>query len=129
VEVVVDRAKETRQQPIIGHGVHHAGQREHRTCITRARDTWGQCCGSGSDAFYPIDVGSVADPRWIFSGSRIFLTKNKTLLLKAFAFHFSCRIRDEKNVWIRNRDEQMVESGSWIKHPGSATLDVGNQGC
>ena len=32
VEVVVDRAEEARQQPVISHGVDHPGQRKHGAC-------------------------------------------------------------------------------------------------
>jgi hypothetical protein len=66
--------------------------------------------------FYPLDPGL------IFSGSRIFLTITKSLLIKAyearkkFAFHVSCRIWDEK----------FFGSGSGIKHPGSGTKHPGS---
>jgi hypothetical protein len=69
--------------------------------------------------FYPLDLG------WIISGSqvpdlgsfwlwlRICSWNYKKQEKSKFAFHFSCRIRDQrwKNAWIRIRDEKMFGSG------------------
>jgi hypothetical protein len=44
---------------------------------------------------------------------------------KNASLHSTFHVGSEVNcVWIRIRDEKMVGSGSRIKHPGSATLNI-----